>query len=141
VGTTHPVAWSLVAGLDPLLTVRLPLPGPALRPNGGHGHWARVSRARKKYRADAGLLALAEARERSFRECLSRAIVGVVWCSPNARRCDGDNALASLKPGFDGIVDAKIISDDRAIIHLPVAFVVASRPAEQGVDIVVYRHP
>ena len=36
------------------------------------------------------------------------------------RRRDRDNLLASLKPAFDGIADARVVTNDSGMIHMPV---------------------
>ena len=36
------------------------------------------------------------------------------------RRRDRDNLLASLKPAFDGIADARVVANDAGMIHMPV---------------------
>ena len=38
------------------------------------------------------------------------------------RKRDKDNALASLKAAFDGLVDAGIVADDVGLTHEPVEF-------------------
>jgi hypothetical protein len=36
------------------------------------------------------------------------------------RRRDRDNLLASLKPAFGGIADARVVANDSGMIHMPV---------------------
>lgn len=58
-----------------------------------------------------------------------RVSVRVVLVIPDKRRRDPDNALASVKPCIDGIVDAGLLLDDSfAVIH---ELTVTSEPGPQ----------
>ncbi len=102
------------------ITITLPLPPKELSPN-ARVHWARRAKAAKGYRT----LAWAEARTVANFACLAwtpaeRIAVQAIFYHRLDRRRDKDNALASLKPAFDGLADAGIIENDSGIVHLPV---------------------
>ena len=93
------------------------LPRTALSPNGAQGgSWRAKASATKELREATRIAA-----ESAFsgRSGLNRARVGVEYRITSQRRRDGSyrprdlgNALAALKPLFDGIVDAGIVPDD-----------------------------
>lgn len=99
------------------ITIILPLPRRILSPN-GRAHFHPKAKAVKAYRT----LAMAAARNAtpgpSPRWERARALTRFFF-SDRLRR-DGDNLLASLKPAFDGIVDAGVLADDRGLSHEPV---------------------
>lgn len=97
------------------LVVTLRLPPRILSPN-ARPHWAAKARAVRQYREAAYLLALAERPPRPMR----RARVTATFYFPSRRRRDPDNLLASLKPAFDGLADAGVVTDDSGLIHMPV---------------------
>lgn len=97
-------------------TVRivLPLPVKRLSPNctvATRGGRFAKARATSKYRQLAR-----EAVEASFVESgpWERAVATVTFFWPDHRRRDEDNAVASLKAAYDGIVDAGLIVDDNS---------------------------
>lgn len=71
-------------------------------------HWAVKAKTAKKWRTQARYLAL-KARPIGHKPFIS---VELTIVRGSARPCDIDNAIAAAKPLIDGIVDAKIISDD-----------------------------
>ena len=75
----------------------------------------------KKYRL-AAKLACMSAFPSSFKPRWKTAIVQVEWFTKTIRHMDGDNALASLKNGFDGLTDYGIFADDRGNTYPPVKF-------------------
>lgn len=117
----------------------IPYPAAALSPNARRAHWSVVSRARKRYRQDCGLLAMAAARSAGLRQPLAAAICGVVWRLRGHRGPDGDNALASLKSAFDGFVDARVLAGDaiNQLTHLPV-WVDGSAGRAPGVTVLLW---
>jgi Holliday junction resolvase RusA-like endonuclease len=56
----------------------------------------------------------------SQRPAWVEATARVVFYAKDARRRDRDNILASMKPAFDGLVDAGILADDEGLTHAPV---------------------
>ena len=73
------------------------------------------------YRTDAGLAAFAALngqRPPLWNFALEQS---TFYCKTKAFP-DGDNATAALKSAYDGIADAKIVNDDKGIIHLPPRF-------------------
>ena len=103
----------MVVGLDPVRPrSKLWIPIPAISPNARRAHWSVVSRARKRYRQDCGLPAMAAVRSAGLRQPLAAAICRSCLASRGHRGPDGDNALASLKSAFDGFVDARVLAGD-----------------------------
>ncbi len=98
----------------PMIVV-LPLPPRELSPN-ARPHWAVKARAVRRYREAAYLSSLAERPVHP----LPLARVTSRFFFRTRRRRDRDNLLASLKPAFDGIADAKVITNDAGMIHMPV---------------------
>lgn len=87
-------------------TVLLPWPPKELSPN-ARGHWAKRSRAAKRYRMQCFLLA----RKAGLVAPLGRLLLSLEFLPPTARRRDDDNLLASFKAGRDGLADAMRIDD------------------------------
>ena len=94
------------------LVIILPLPAKNLHPNhpiaSMKGRFAKASAA-KRYRKLA--------REHIRQEEISSAPwphieVQVTFYHPTKRRRDTDNAIASIKSAYDGIVDSGLVSDD-----------------------------
>ena len=61
----------------------------------------------------------------------------VHWYARDQRRRDKDNALASLKATFDGLVDAGLLHDDSALTHLPLVFMVD--PKNPRIELILKR--
>ena len=99
-----------------MIRLTLPLPPPALSPNGRH-HWAVKARATK----EARLMAEMQARRLPAyqRRAWAAAEIQTTVYLPNARKADRDNLLASCKAYFDGLTDAGVLADDRDVVHLP----------------------
>jgi len=97
------------------MVIVLPLPPRELSPN-ARPHYMAKARAVKRYREAAYLLALAERLGRP----MSTAKVTARFFFSTRRRRDRDNLLASLKPAFDGIADARVVTNDSGLIHMPV---------------------
>lgn len=94
------------------VTIILPLPGRRLSPNGSSGtRGSRFAKAAaiKKYRRIAKEAVEAAAIETGPWPS-ARATVTFYW--PTHRRRDEDNALASLKAAYDGIVESGLLVDD-----------------------------
>lgn len=94
------------------VTIILPLPAKVLQPNcsvGSIGGRFKKAVAIKRYRKLA--------KEAIEAECIETAPwektrVKAVFFFKNNRRRDQDNAMASLKAAYDGIVDACLVVDD-----------------------------
>ena len=93
-------------------TFVLPLPGQkpsrALSPNGGHGHWSVVAKARRSIRTAVAW------RVREARIPLDQAHVHVSlhYVPKDKRDRDSDNLVPILKPCIDALRDAKVIAND-----------------------------
>jgi Holliday junction resolvase RusA-like endonuclease len=92
--------------------IALRLPPRVLSPNAVHGTFGgrmKKASATKKYRQEA-----CEATEECMVDTAPWDYVEVqtVFYYKDKRRRDPDNALASLKAAFDGIVDAGLVKDD-----------------------------
>ena len=97
------------------MVIILPLPPRELSPN-ARPHWAAKARAVKRYRQTAWLCALAVRPS----EPIQTARVTSRFFFRNRRRRDRDNLLASLKPAFDGIAGARVVTNDSGMTHMPV---------------------
>ena len=83
--------------------ILLPWPSRALSPN-HRAHWSGIARAKKKARTDAALLA----RDAKVKP---GTVLHLIFCPPDNRRRDLDNAFASMKAALDGIADAWGVND------------------------------
>lgn len=95
------------------LVIELPWPSRDLSPN-ARVHWARKSKAAKKYRADCHLLAKAAGVRITWD---GPAHLWITFYPPDRRPRDDDNLIASFKSGRDGIADALGVDDKRFRIH------------------------
>ncbi len=94
------------------IIITLPLPNRVLSPNssiGSRGMMFAKAAASKRYRRIA--------RDTVNHECIDSAPwyemeVSVTFLHKEKRRRDQDNAMASLKAAYDGIVDSGLIPDD-----------------------------
>jgi crossover junction endodeoxyribonuclease RusA len=100
--------------------ITLDVPKRILSPNGRSHHHAKA-RAIKEYRTKARLFCMTIFPP-SFKPRWNAANVKITWYHPHARFPDRDNALASLKAGFDGLTDYGLFSDDRGLTQEPVQF-------------------
>jgi Holliday junction resolvase RusA-like endonuclease len=65
---------------------------------------------------------------------LKRATIKTTLVIPDRRYImDGDNAIASLKAGIDGLVAASILSDDKDIHVMPVTYKIDKRQAPKTI--------
>lgn len=118
-------AWQYALMPD-VLTVVVGTPSRVLNPN-GRSHWAVKAKANKRARTEswaAAQIAMYEANEKGG---WVEATCQVHWYARDNRRRDKDNCLASLKPTFDGLVDAGLLKDDSALTHLPLVLMVDPR--------------
>lgn len=98
------------------LLITAPLPPKECWPN-ARVHWAALSKARKKQKTDARLAAR-EIPALMLRKCVAQP---VFFFSTNRRR-DRDNAAASLKATWDGLVVHGLLADDEGLLPLPPIF-------------------
>ncbi len=100
---------------SPAAVLILPLPPKALSPN-ARKEWYQRSGVVANYRMHARVEALNAVRLPGTRwptlPLLTPVLVNVIATYRIKRKRDEDNLLASLKPAFDGIVDAGLIPDD-----------------------------
>lgn len=100
-----------------LLKVTLPWPARSLSPNGRHAHFMSRSRAVKRYRDTAYVLAL-QARPRPV-PAGAELRVALQFSPPCVRSRDDDNLVASMKSGLDGVAKAMRIDDSRFRLDTP----------------------
>ena len=101
------------------ITVTLPLPPKQLHPNAGTRHnpnW--IARLVKDYRRDAKYCALSVGMP-DTPWARARCTPTFYFRTKSNRGRDGDNLTAWLKHGFDGVVDAGLIRDDKFLICNP----------------------
>lgn len=110
-----------------MLEITLPLPYRELSPNhtvGSRGQRLAKSAKVKRYRnesCEAAMVAVADLED--WRACgfpWLEAVIQIRWFAKTKPFPDADNALASLKAAFDGLVDAGVLSDDRRVTYPPV---------------------
>lgn len=100
------------------LKFQVPLPPRELSSNGSHGHWSKVSKARKQYRNEVFVETLAA--QTYPRTYLEKARISLVFCTKGGRKVkryqplDAANALSAFKAGIDGMVDSHMVPDDSA---------------------------
>ena len=103
----------------------IPLPPKELSPN-ARPHYARQAKFTKAQRESAKYCAMEAVAElddwREHKFPWTQAVSQVRWYRKAKRAIDADNAAASLKSTFDGIVDSGVLSDDRELVHLPIIF-------------------
>lgn len=99
-------------GARGMLTVTLPWPDPSLAPNRRLGqHWGSTHTAKSRRMADARYLVLQAMRQQGYVPPRGTLPLTVTFCSPDKRRRDLDNLLASLKADFDGVAQALGVDD------------------------------
>jgi hypothetical protein len=95
------------------ISITIPLPPRCLSPN-GRVHWAKKAKATKEHRTSSFYDAREALNGRTPPGWL-KASLRVVAYFPNRRMPDPTNFMASLKAAEDGIADAGIIVNDRAL--------------------------
>src|SRR5690606_7016715 len=107
-----------------MLEVVLPLPPWQLSPN--HPTGKRISKAAKvkQSRNDSMTAAMVAVYELGNSDDYGfpwdEAVIQVRWFAKTIRFPDPDNALATCKAYFDGLVDAGVLTDDRRVTYPPV---------------------
>lgn len=89
------------------LILTLPWPPADLSPN-SRGHWSKLARAKKAYRAACAWTAKEQGATRIEAE---RLHLTITFVPPNRRAHDLDNCLARLKSGLDGLADVLGVDD------------------------------
>ncbi len=104
----------------------IPIPPSGLNPNNTNTHRMKKAGLIADQRAAACVysqIAVYDMNDwRSAKFPWNKVASQVVWYRKERRIIDADNALASLKSTFDGIVDSGVLGDDKALIHLPIVF-------------------
>jgi len=109
----------MTMGTEPSITITIPIPHRSLSPN-ARTHWATKAKKVKAARTGATFLAKNQVIYKNQR--WTNAISTVVWYAKTATHPDPDNALAMLKPYFDGLADAGVLANDRNLAHNPIRF-------------------
>lgn len=104
-----------------MIVVVLDIPPKELNPN-SRSFWRVKRLAVKAYREHAKEESMIAAYRSGMSESLREVQIQAAFYRARSSSMDGDNALAMLKPAFDGLQDAGIIANDRQITHLPVLF-------------------
>jgi crossover junction endodeoxyribonuclease RusA len=99
------------------MQVTLPFPPKELNPN-QRNHWSVLARAKKRYRELCWVLALKAGLTPEAVKGWEAADVHLNFYPPDRRGRDGDNMLAAMKAGIDGLADA-VGMDDK---HFKVTF-------------------
>ena len=95
--------------MQPFLSVAFPWPPSALSPN-ARQHWTSLAKAKKSYRAQCYLTAVAQGATPVVATGLH---VHLHFAPPTRRKYDLDNLLARMKSGLDGLSDAIGVDDSR----------------------------
>lgn len=88
-------------------------------------HMARYREA-KKWRATACWTALKHKPKHPFKQ------VELTFVRCSSKQCDLDNGIASVKPIIDGLVDAKLFTDDNPSIVKEIHFGWEPAPPNKG---------
>jgi len=97
--------------------LRMTAPPRELSPN-ARKHWAKKAHVVADYREECGW----DAREQCHVALTPPITARVTFVVPDHRRRDLDNLAASLKPMWDGLVDAKVLPDDRATVIVDIGY-------------------
>lgn len=92
------------------MNVTLPFPPKELNPN-NKPHWAVLARVKKKYKELSWLLALKAGITPISCEGWKKADIHLNFYAPDRRARDGDNMLAAMKAGLDGLSSAMGLDD------------------------------
>ena len=118
--TPSPQALAAVEAVPAPLVVTMPAPPQELSPNRSrNGHWSKKSNATKLYREACRICTRAAMTCEGFPK-VGKVRVSYEWQKGTARGLpyyrpqDEQNAVASLKAMNDGMVDAGLVTDDKA---------------------------
>lgn len=121
-----------------VVMVELPIPDTGIGPNGRLG-WRAKAKLVAEYRGWAQMATLAAMQAGQIEPgTWDRARLSLVWCYCGTKP-DADNAVARIKPGCDGAMDAGLLRDDVAIELGAVAFVRVRHKADQQVQLWFHR--
>jgi len=119
-----------------VVMLSLPWPYKGLSPNARTSHFG-LARTKKRYRNDCRVLALQVRNSEDVEYPLRAPVTArVVFSVPKGELPDEDNAIASFKAGWDGIVDAKLIIDDSpAYLHVEETLVMRGAKREVRIEL------
>lgn len=121
------------------LTIELPWPSSDLSPN-SRAHWRYKALAVKQYRQAAYLATVNAMNRAGEKGGWPAATVQTTFYVLDRRRRDLDNLMAMLKPAWDGMVDAGLLTDDNELTPLaPQKKAAPSIVKKKGVILVVDR--
>ncbi len=95
-----------------MTTLTLPWPPAAIGPN-SRGHWRKAAYLRKRFREACYVTALSQGARKAQMPASGPISLTITFVPPNRRKRDLDNAIASMKAGFDGLADAMGVDDSR----------------------------
>jgi len=103
-------------------------------------HWRVRHKAARHDRYVAATLALAEMRKSASWEPIRRATVSVKW---HGRGClpDVDNIGGRTKAFLDGLTDARVWTDDRAVASIEFAVERVKKPTQPHVVLLIKELP
>lgn len=122
------------------ISVTLGWPPRPLSPNYRAKHWSEISNAMRDYRnaCKVDALNVRNTLPRSSWPLAAPVQAHVVFVVAKGALPDVDNAIASIKAGLDGLVDAKLLRDDADIADVK-AVVVRGEPGRPSIVSVVLR--
>lgn len=106
-----------VSAPDYAITIVLPIPPVAVRPN-GRAHWR--AKAKEVKRMHIASMAQCWYEVGTVRPQWTSARVRYDWYHPTKRLLDRDNIIGSCKAYLDGIVSAGVLADDNGVTLEPV---------------------
>lgn len=99
------------------MKLTLPWPPSNLSPN-ARQHFMALARAKKRYRQACAWTAVSQGARRLDADRLD---VSLTFVPPDRRHRDGDNCLAAMKSGLDGLADVLGVDDSRWRISFELA--------------------
>ncbi|MCK9394203.1 MAG: hypothetical protein M0Q44_01265 [Methylobacter sp.] len=96
------------------MELTLPWPAVTLSPN-CRAHWSKKSKAAKSYRKECALLCRVQNLKIDGLD--EKLHLFIDFYPPRNGRVDGDNMLARIKSGIDGIADHLDIDDSNFVFH------------------------
>lgn len=117
-----------VTQMQSVTVIRLPWTTPPLSMN-SRQHWAQKARTTQQVRTAAKWLCNGFGSANKIR-------VTLTYVPKDSRRRDADNLVALLKPICDGIVDARVVTDDDPAHMVKVMPVIAAAdPADPRIEL------
>jgi crossover junction endodeoxyribonuclease RusA len=93
--------------------IKMPFLRPPLSLNDRHASYHQERNLQRSLAHDVSIVARRAIQEGRLAECPRIAVELLYYPGNNGRR-DADNIAATLKPVLDGLVDARVIPDDKA---------------------------